>query len=57
MFSGAKSWEEKQPIAAQALREIGEAHAQQDPLVTTSIAYTRLTASEASAQLRSQGFE
>ncbi len=56
MFSGAKSWSEKQPIAAEALREIAEAHAQQDPSFTTSIAYTRLTAKGAIAQLRSQGF-
>ncbi|MGK7918141.1 MAG: hypothetical protein AB4038_21825 [Prochloraceae cyanobacterium] len=57
MCSGAKSWEEKHPIAAAALKEIAEAHAQQDPSFATSIAYTRLTASEAVAQLRSQGFD
>ena len=56
MHSGAKTWEEKQPSAAVALREIGEAHAQQDPSFRTSIAYTRLTASEAISQLRSRGF-
>ncbi len=42
---------------AQALREIAEAHAQQEPSFRSSIAFTRLTASEAIAQLRSQGFE
>ncbi len=49
--SGAKRWEEKQPSAAQALREIAEAHAQQDPSFTTSIAYTRLTAAQAISHL------
>ena len=57
ILSGAKSWEEKQPIAAEALRERAEAHAQQDPSFTTSIAYTRLTAESAIANLRSQGFK
>lgn len=57
MCSGAKKWEEKQPVAAQALKEIAEAHAQQEPSFRTSMAYTRLTASEASTQLRSQGFD
>ncbi len=57
VYSGAKRWSEKQSSAAQALREIAEAHAQQDPSFTTSIADTRLTAAEASAQLRNQGFE
>ena len=57
MRSGAKSWEEKQPSAAVALREIGEAHAQQDPSFRTSIAYTRLTAAEAISQLKNRGFE
>ena len=56
MYSGAKKWSEKQPLAAQALKEIAEAHAQQDPSFKTSIAYTRLTAAEAISQLRSQGF-
>jgi hypothetical protein len=57
MCSGVKKWEEKQPIVAQVLKEIAEAHAQQDPSFRTSIAYTRLTASEAISQLRNQGFE
>ena len=56
MNSGAKTWEEKQPSVALALREIAEAHAQQEPSFRTSIAYTRLTAAEAISQLRSQGF-
>lgn len=53
---GAKRWEERQPEAATALRELAEAHAQQDPTFQTSIAYTRLTAQEAIAQLQQQGF-
>ena len=57
MRSGAKSWSEKQPSAAVALREIGQAHAQQDPSFRTSIAYTRLTAAEAISQLKSRGFD
>ena len=57
MFSGAKSWEEKHPIVAQALKEIAECHAQQDSSFRTSIAYTRLTAAETISQLRSQGFD
>ncbi len=55
--SGAKKWEELFPEAAQALREIGEAHAQQNPTFNSPIAYTRLTAAEARAQLRNQGFD
>lgn len=54
--SGAKKWEELFPEAAEALREIAEAHAQQDPSFKTLIAYTRLTAAEAITQLRNQGF-
>jgi Rhodopirellula transposase DDE domain len=49
-------WEKRQPEAATALRELAEAHAQQDPTFQTSIAYTRLTAQEAIAQLQQQGF-
>ena len=56
-YSGAKKWEELFPLAAQALREIAAAHAQQNPTFSSPIAYTRLTAAEAISQLRSQGFE
>jgi hypothetical protein len=56
-YSGAKKWEELFPSAAQALREIAEAHAQQEPSFKTSIAFTRLTASEAIAKLKNQGFK
>jgi hypothetical protein len=55
-YGGTKRWEERQPEAAAALRELAEAHAQQDPTFQTSIAYTRLTAQEAIAQLQQQGF-
>lgn len=55
-YGGAKRWEERQLEAAAALRELAEAHAQQDPTFHSSIAYTRLTAQEAIAQLQLQGF-
>ena len=57
IYSGAKKWEELFPSAAQALREIAEAHAQQNPTFNSPIAYTRLTASEAISQLIRQGVE
>ena len=55
-YGGAKPWEERQPEAAAALRQLAEAYAQQDPTFTTSIGYTRLTAAEAIRQLSAQGF-
>ena len=55
-YGGTKRWEERQPEAASALRALAEAQAQQDPTFQTSIAYTRLTAQEAIAQLQQQGF-
>lgn len=55
-YSGTKRWEDRQPVVASALRELAEAHAQQDPTFQTSIAYTRLTAQQALEQLRQQGF-
>ena len=55
-YGGAKRWEEQQLEAAAALRELAEAHAQQDPTFQTSIAYTRLTAQAAISQLQQQGF-
>nr|WP_287457047.1 hypothetical protein [Leptolyngbya sp. UWPOB_LEPTO1] len=54
--SGAKRWEEKYPEVASALQQIAEDDAQQDPTFKTTIAYTRLTAQAAIAQLREQGF-
>jgi hypothetical protein len=55
-FGGNKRWEEKQPGAAAALLKLAEAHAQQDPSFSTSIAFTRLTAAEALRQLKAQGY-
>jgi len=55
-LGGNKSWEERYPEAAASLREIAEAHAQQDPSFLTTIAYTRLTAAAAIEQLRSLGY-
>ncbi len=54
--SGAKKWEDLFPLAAQSLREIAEAHAQQNPTFNSPIAYTRLTAKEAIQQLRNLGY-
>lgn len=55
-LSGAKRWEEKQPIAALSLRQIAESYSQQDPTFKTSDAYTRLTAASALEKLKEQGF-
>ena len=54
-WSGRKRWEEKYPEAAQALQELVEAHAPQDPTFRTTLAYTRLTAKAAGEALREQG--
>jgi hypothetical protein len=54
-FGGTRKWEERYPEAAATLVSIAEAHSQQDPSFTTSIAYTRLTAPEALRQLEAQG--
>ncbi len=54
--SGRKRWEEQHPPAAQALRQLAEAHAQQDPTFRTSLAYTRLTAQAALKALTEQGY-
>jgi len=54
-WSGRKRWEEKYPEAAAALRELAEAHAQQDPTFRTTLAYMRLTAKAAGEALRAQG--
>lgn len=55
--SGAKRWEEKEPIVALSLQQIAESHCQQDPTFKTSLAYTRLTAASALEQLKEQGFK
>jgi biotin operon repressor len=49
-------WETKHPEVAQALWELAESHAQQDPTFRTTLSFTRLTAEEAIKQLRAQGF-
>src|SRR5439155_21570005 len=56
-FSGRKPWEATQPEAAEALRRLAEAHAQQDPTFRTTLAYTRLTAQAALEALRAQDGE
>ena len=55
-FSGRKRWKEQHPQAAQALRHLADAHAQQDPTFRTSVTYTRLTAHAALQALRDQGY-
>lgn len=54
-FSGRKRWEEQYPEAAAALRQLAEAHAQQDPTFRTTLASTRLTAAATREALRAQG--
>jgi hypothetical protein len=54
-FSGRKRWEEQHPQVAQALRQLADAHAPQDPTFRTSLTYTRLTAQAALQALRAQG--
>jgi hypothetical protein len=55
--SGRKRWEDTQPEAAEALRRLADAHAQQDPTFRTTLAYTRLTAKAAREALRAQGYD
>ena len=55
-FNGRKRWEEQHPQAAQALRHLADAHAQQDPTFRTSLTSTRLTAQAALQALRDQGY-
>ena len=55
-YCGRQRWEERQPGAAAALRQLAEAHAQQDPTFRTVLGYTRLTAKAAREALLSQGF-
>ncbi len=54
-FSGRKRWEDQPPQEAVALRQLADAHAQQDPTFRTSVPYTRLTAQAALQALREQG--
>jgi hypothetical protein len=53
--SGRKRWEEHEPEVAAALRQLAEAHAQQDPTFRTTLASTRLTAKAALDALRAHG--
>jgi hypothetical protein len=55
-YCGRQRWEERQPGAAAALRQLAEAHAQPDPSFRTVLGYTRLTAKAAREALLSQGF-
>ena len=55
-FSGRQRWEDTPPQVAEALCQLAEAHAQQDPTFRTSLAYTRLTVPAALAALRAQGY-
>lgn len=54
--SGRKRWEEQHPQVAEALRQLADAHAQQDPTFRTSLPSTRLTAKAALEALREQGY-
>jgi hypothetical protein len=54
--SGRKRWEDEHAEAAENLRQLAEAHAQQDPTFRTTLAYTRLTAKAALEALRAQGY-
>jgi hypothetical protein len=53
--SGRKRWEERHPQAAQALCQLAEAQAQQDPTFRPSLTSTRLTAQAALKVLNEQG--
>jgi hypothetical protein len=55
-FSGRKRWEDPHPEVAAVLRQLAEAHAQQDPTFRTTLAYTRLTAKAALEALGAQGY-
>ena len=55
-FSGRQRWEERHPEVAEALRQLADAHAQQDPTFRTRLTYTRLTAQAALQALREQGY-
>ena len=54
--SGRKRGEEQHPQAAQALRDLAEAHAPQAPTLRTGLTSTRLTAHAALEALRDQGY-
>ena len=54
-FSGRKRWDALYPQAANARRQLADAHAQQDPTFRTSVTSTRLTAQAALTALLEQG--
>jgi hypothetical protein len=54
-FRGRKRWEDQQPQAAETLRPLAEAHAQQEPTFRTCLTSTRLTAKAALEALHAQG--
>jgi Rhodopirellula transposase DDE domain len=56
LFSGIQCWETREVAAAAVLRQFAEAHSQQDPTFSSTIAYTRLTAAAAIDHLKSAGF-
>ena len=47
---------ERQPQVAEALRQLADGQAQQDPTFRTSLTYTRLTAKAALEALRAHGY-
>lgn len=55
VYGGRPRWEARHPQAAARLRELAEAHAQQDPTFRTPLAFTRLTAKAAREALRAEG--
>jgi hypothetical protein len=55
-YCGRPRWEEAQPKAAAALRQLAEAQAQPDPTFRTGLGYTRLTAQAAREALQGLGF-
>ncbi|MEM9451694.1 MAG: transposase [Cyanobacteria bacterium P01_E01_bin.6] len=55
--SGSKRWEERYQEMAEALKELAESHAQQDPSFKTTVADTRLTSAEALRQLAAMGYD
>jgi hypothetical protein len=54
-FSGRTRWEDQHQQAAAALRQLADAHAQQDPTFRTRVTDTRLTAQAALQALSAQG--
>lgn len=56
-FRGRKRWEEKEPEAAEALRQLAETPAQQDPTFRTTLASTRLTAKAPWPRCARKGFQ